>query len=78
MKTYGIKCCQCNNEMIVDDEDYRFNGNRDVYLICEKCNMAALAKIRFGKLFEVNYYNEEGFDKTIKYNVSNLNGDEFK
>lgn len=76
-KTGGITCCQCGTDMTVDDEDFRFKGNRDLYLVCENCNMGALAEIRFGKLSKVTYFNEEGFDKTIKYNTSNLDGSEF-
>lgn len=76
-KVSGVNCCKCNIDMTVDDEDYKFKGNRDLYLICEKCGMGAMAEIRFGKLSKVTYYNEEGFDKTIKYNTSNLDGSEF-
>lgn len=76
-KTGGINCCQCGTDMTVDDEDYRFKGNRDLYLICENCHMSAQAEIRFGKLSKVTYFNEEGFEKTIKYNTSSLDGSEF-
>lgn len=73
----NLKCIQCNNEMIEDDEDYNFKGNYDVYLNCPFCKMGARAEVRFGKLYLVNYYNEAGFDETIKYNTSNLDGSEF-
>lgn len=73
----NLKCIQCNNEMIEDDEDYNFKGNYDVYLTCEHCHTGARAEVRYGKLQSVNYYNEDGLDKTIKFNTSNLDGSEF-
>lgn len=73
----NLKCIQCNNDMIEDDTDYNFKGNYDVYLVCEHCNTSAKAKVRYGKLQSVNYHNEDGLDKTIKYNTSNLDGNEF-
>lgn len=74
----NIKCIQCNSEMVEDDTDYNFKGNYDVYLYCENCDINAIAKVRYGKLQTVNYYNEAGLDKTVKYNVSNLDGSEFE
>ena len=73
----NLKCIQCNSDMVEDDQDYNFKGNYDVYLGCEKCNTSAQVKVRFGKIQSVNYYNEDGLDKTIKYNTSNLDGSEF-
>ena len=73
----NLKCIQCNNEMIDDDRDYNFKGNYDAYLICEYCHTGARAEVRYGKLQLVNYYNEDGLDKTIKFNTSNLDGSEF-
>ena len=73
----NLKCIKCNNEMIEDDEDYNFKGNYDVYLTCEHCHTSARAEVRYGKLQLVNYYNEDGLDKTIKFNTSNLDGSEF-
>lgn len=73
----NLKCIQCNSDMVEDDEDCYFKGKSDIYLTCEKCHTGALAEIRFGKLSKVNYYNEDGLDKTIKFNTSNLDGSEF-
>ena len=73
----NLKCIQCNSDMIEDDQDYNFKGNYDVYLYCENCHTCATAEVRFGKLSSVNYHNEDGLDKTIKYNTSNLDGSEF-
>ena len=73
----NLRCIRCDGAMIEDDEEYNFKGNYDVYMFCELCGTSARAEVRYGKLQLVNYYNEAGLDKTIKFNTSNLDGSEF-
>ena len=55
-----IKCCFCNQEMALDDRDEHFKGCIDKWYVCEKCNITAIAKIRFGELNSFAYYDENG------------------
>lgn len=61
MKTYGkeIKCPICNQEMFIDDIDYRFKGCQDEYWICENCHeSSAFVKVRYGKVCKVEICRE--------------------
>lgn len=52
-------CHYCKNEMIKDDEDFRFKGNTDIYWLCEHCGASCIELIRFGKRFKVNWHKGE-------------------
>lgn len=42
-------CKYCGKEMILDDEDFQFEGCSDEYWLCENCSASCLVKIRYGK-----------------------------
>lgn len=46
-----MKCHFCENEMILDDCDYNFKGNKDNYWICEK--------IRYGKSIYKEFHKSD-------------------
>lgn len=58
-----MKCPICNEELIIDDIDYRFEGNKDVYSYCPKCHHAFEFYIRFHKIWKYDiqemYYDEQ-------------------
>lgn len=42
-------CKYCKTEMILDDCDFNFNGNKDNYWVCNNCGAFTWEKIRYGK-----------------------------
>lgn len=72
-------CIICGEKMVVDDIDYNFKGNYDVYLICHtpNCNCCATNEYRYGKLNRTRYFKDDDIIKEVKHNTSNLNGSEF-
>ena len=54
------KCFNCDHEMILDDIDFKFEGNQDNYFICTKCNSEIIQNVRFGKINRNIYIDEEG------------------
>lgn len=54
-----MKCHFCDSEMILDDCDYNFKGNKDNYWICEKCNSFTFEKIRYGKSIYKEFHKSE-------------------
>lgn len=53
---HKLKCRYCNEDMEVDDVDYNFSSNYDIYWTCPKCNAGAIEKIRFGKRYCLRVY----------------------
>ena len=51
--------CSCGKEMILDDINYNFKGNQDEYWMCE-CGCSSVIKIRYGKPYKVDVYDENG------------------
>lgn len=49
-------CKHCGKEMIKDDVDFNFKGNYDTTYICEHCKMFCVKKVRFGKVWKVEYH----------------------
>lgn len=41
-----LKCRYCNEDMEVDDVDYSFQGNYDIYWRCPKCAASAVVNYR--------------------------------
>ena len=63
-------CKECKNEMILDDEDFRFKGNTNKYWICENCHTSCMEEIRYNQSFKEHWYNEEkNIDYDIKHNI---------
>lgn len=54
-----MKCISCQNDMILDDIDYNFKGNKDNYYVCEQCDIACFEKIRDNKSVFVHFYPAE-------------------
>ena len=54
-----MKCHFCESEMILDDCDYNFKGNKDNYWICQKCNSSTFEKIRYGKSIYKEFHKSE-------------------
>lgn len=75
----NIICPNCGEIMMVDDIDFNFSGNYDVYLLCHtiSCNCSAIAEYRYGKLVRTCYFKDGDIYKEIKHNTSNLDGSEF-
>ena len=75
----NIRCPFCGEYMFVDDIDYNFRGNYDVYLLCHtpSCNCSATCDYRYSKLTRTCYFKDGDIVKEIKHNTSNLNGSEF-
>lgn len=60
-----ILCPLCNKELVIDDVDFRFKGNKDVYCYCEHCFHLFILYFRYGSL--VRYvYEEIYFDNEYK------------
>lgn len=53
-----MKCYFCESEMILDDCDYNFKGNKDNYWICENCGSFTFEKIRYGKSIYKEYHKK--------------------
>lgn len=53
-----MTCKYCNQEMIKDDVDFRFKGNKDIYWLCE-CGGSCVEEIRFSKTFKLEWFKEE-------------------
>lgn len=54
-----MKCKFCGNEMVLNDIDYNFPGNKDNYWLCEKCHASAVEKIRYGRTINVKFEEPE-------------------
>lgn len=54
-----MKCINCNEEMILDDEDFRFKGCTDKYWLCENCGQSMIEKIRYGKSIKKTWIERE-------------------
>lgn len=50
-----MKCKNCNSEMILDDKDFNFEGCYDNYWICSNCNCGCVEKIRFNKIWKIEW-----------------------
>lgn len=54
-----MTCIYCKNKMTKDDEDFNFEGNTNIYWICEKCGASCYEEIRFGKRFKARWHKSE-------------------
>lgn len=52
-----MKCPNCNSDIIIDDVDYRFVGNKDVYGFCKGCKSSLILYFRFGKLWKYDIHD---------------------
>lgn len=57
-KIHSEKCPNCKINFLIDDVDFNFKGNENDYCYCEKCGLNALIKVRFGKVWKIEYYKE--------------------
>lgn len=63
-------CINCGEEMIIDDEDFRFIGNKDIYWKCTNCCTSCIEEIRYSQTFKEHWTNEDkNINKTIKHNI---------
>ena len=44
----------------MDDVDFNFKGNKDIYYVCDNCSASAFEKIRYGKSISVEFHKERG------------------
>ena len=66
-----MQCKNCKNEMILDDEDFKFKGNTDKYWLCENCHTNCIEEIRFNQSFKEHWTNEElNIDYTLKHKIN--------
>lgn len=56
----AIDCPVCKQKMYLDDVDYDFKGKFDAWWLCEKCNITAFQKVRFGKSYSITFEDEKG------------------
>lgn len=58
-----MKCPLCGEKLEIDDIDYRFEGNEDIYALCPKCHHTFEFYIRFHKIWKYTiqemYYDEQ-------------------
>ena len=54
-----MTCKNCKKEMLLDDVDFNFKGNKDNYYICENCHTSCIEKIRYNKQVNVEWNEEE-------------------
>ena len=65
-----MRCDECGAKMYVDDKDYRFHGNYDVYWNCPNCVTSCIQQVRYNQNFKEHWHTENGGDVkdwTIKY-----------
>ena len=66
-------CPKCNTEMLFDDCDFNFKGNKDNYWLCPNCHITAITRIRYGQILDRAYYNEQGdrinYERNTDFNV---------
>lgn len=62
-------CKECGSVMYMDDKDYRFRGNYDVYWNCPNCQTSCIEEVRYGQNFREHWHteNDEVKDYTIKH-----------
>lgn len=61
MNKYPDVICEfCGSVLREDDIDYDFTGKMDIMYHCDKCDIDAIGKIRFGKLYNLEYYTPDG------------------
>lgn len=48
-----MKCIKCGSNMYVDDVDYRFEGNKDVYYVCDNYRISSW-QVAYIKYIELN------------------------
>ena len=53
-----MKCVVCGQDMVLDDVDYNFEGNKDKYWICEDCQCSCIEEIRFFQSFQEHWHIE--------------------
>lgn len=53
-----MKCAECGAEMYIDDKDYNFQGNYDIYWNCPKCQTSCIEEVRFGQSFREFWHSE--------------------
>lgn len=53
-----MKCRECGSVMKVDDKDYRFKGNYDVYWICTDCKTSCIEEVRYYQNFKEHWHSE--------------------
>lgn len=66
-----MKCRKCGNEMLLDDVDFNFKGNKDNYWICENCGSSCMEQIRFHqtwkKIWHIDNETEVITNKLIRW-----------
>lgn len=65
-------CRECGAEMFVDDREFRFRGNYDVYWNCPYCATSCITEIRYDQLFKEIWHSENGDvpkDYAIKHQI---------
>lgn len=53
-----IRCRRCGSVMTVDDVDYNFEGNFDIYFGCTECNTSCIQKTRYNRLITESWHTE--------------------
>lgn len=56
-KSYMV-CHECGAEMYIDDKDYNFKGNYDVYWNCPDCQTSCIEEVRFSRPHRQIWYSE--------------------
>lgn len=53
---HKLKCRYCNENMEIDDVDYNFQGNYDIYWTCPKCGAYGVELIRFSHRYKLKVH----------------------
>ena len=61
-------CKECGSKMYVDDRDFNFKGNYDIYWGCENCQTSCIEEVRFSQSFKEIWHSENN-DKVKDYEI---------
>lgn len=65
-------CRECGSVMFVDDREYRFKGNYDLYWNCTECSTSCIEEVRFDQIYKEIWHSENGKfpkDYAIKHQI---------
>lgn len=64
-------CLECGMEMRKDDVDFRFEGCKNVYWLCDFCPTSCIEQVRFNHSFKQIWHTEKEDGTVIDYEIVN-------
>lgn len=55
-------CKECGSNMRLDDKDYNFTGNYDIYWCCDNCQTSCIEQVRCSQSFKEIWHSENNND----------------